>query len=395
MMKEKLPQQYWEFAEIFSKKASDQLPLHKDKVNHDIILKNEKNLTLSSLYSMSLKQLKLVKTYLKDHLKKGFIVLSDASYASSVLFAKKPEGGWRFCVNYWKLNAITKKDKYPLPLIEETLARLVRVKVFTKLNVRQAFYRIRMKESVEDLTTFQTRYRFYKYKVLPFNLCNSPASFQRYINDILFNYLNDFCTVYVNNILIYSDNLLKHDTQVKKVLQRLKEAELQADIKKSEFSVQSIKFLSFIISTEGIAMNSEKVTVVKNWSISKSVKEIQFFLSFCNFYCNSLKKWDQVIRSLTKLTAKRAWHTLEELEIQAFEKVKELVLSDAVWVHYSSYAEIRMKTDASDEVVARVLTQLQKDEKWKSAAYFSKTMSPEEMRYEIHDKEMLTVVRAL
>ena len=94
----------------------------------------------------------------------------------------------------------------------------------------------------------------------------------------------------MNNILIYSDNLLKHDAQVKKVLQRLKEAGLQADIKKSEFSVQSTKFLGFIISTEGIAMNSEKVAVVKNWPVSKSVKEIQFFLSFCNFYRNSLKK---------------------------------------------------------------------------------------------------------
>ena len=135
MMKEKLPQQYWEFAEIFSKKASDQLSLHKDKMNHNIILKNENNLTLSSLYSMSLKQLKLVKAYLKNHLKKGFIVLSDASYASSVLFAKKPEGRWRFCVDYQKLNAIIKKDKYPLPLIEETLAWLVRMKVFIKLNV--------------------------------------------------------------------------------------------------------------------------------------------------------------------------------------------------------------------------------------------------------------------
>ena len=100
MVKEKLPQQYWEFVEIFSKKVSDQLLLHKDKINHDIILKNENNLTLSSLYSMSLKQLKLVKAYLKDHLKKSFIVLSDASYASSVLFAKKSEERWHFCVNY-------------------------------------------------------------------------------------------------------------------------------------------------------------------------------------------------------------------------------------------------------------------------------------------------------
>ena len=129
--------------------------------------------------------------------------------------------------------------------------------------------------------------------------------------------------------------------------------------------------------------------------LTLTVKEIQSFLGFCNFYRNSLEKWGRVIRPLTKLTAKGAWHTLGELEMQAFEKAKELVLSDAVRVHYSPYAETRIETDASDGVVAGVLTQLQKDGKWKPAAYFSKTMSPEEMRYEIHDKEMLSVVRAL
>ena len=118
-VKEKLPHQYWKFAEVFSKAASDQLPLHKDKVDHNIVLKEENNLTSSPLYT--LKQLKLVKAYLKDHLKKGFIVPSDASYASPVLFVKKSEGGWHFCVDYQKLNVITKKNRYPLPLIEETL----------------------------------------------------------------------------------------------------------------------------------------------------------------------------------------------------------------------------------------------------------------------------------
>ena len=124
-----------------------------------------------------------------------------------------------------------------------------------------------MKESVEDLTTFRTRYGFYKYRVLPFGLCNGPASFQKYINNVLFDYLNDFCTAYVDDILIYSEDLLEHDAQVKKVLQRLKEAGLQVDIKKSKFSVQSTKFLGFIVSTEGIAMDPEKVVIVKNWPV--------------------------------------------------------------------------------------------------------------------------------
>ena len=121
-----------------------------------------------------------------------------------------------------------------------------------------------MKESVEDLTTFCMKYRSYKYKVLPFSLYNSSAFFQRYINDVLFDYLDDFCMAYVDDILIYSDNPLKHNTQVKKVLQHLKKAGLQANIKKSKFSVQSTKFLRFIISTEGIAMDSDKVSIIKD-----------------------------------------------------------------------------------------------------------------------------------
>ena len=177
MIEEKLSSQYWEFVKIFSKKVSDQLSLHKNKVNHNIILKEENNLTSSSLYSMLLKQLKLIKIYLKDHLKKSFIVLSDSFYASSVLFAKKSEEKWHFCVDYWKLNTIIKKNRYLLFLIEKTLTWLIRAKIFIKLNVRQAFYWIQMKKSVENLITFCTRYRFYKYKILSFSLCNSSAFF--------------------------------------------------------------------------------------------------------------------------------------------------------------------------------------------------------------------------
>src|SRR5947207_1942298 len=131
---------------------------------------------------MSIKQLRLIKEYLEEHLRKGFIIPSGAPFSSPVLFAKKPGGGWRFCVDYRKLNAITKKDQYLIPLIEETLARLSKARIFTKLDVRHAFNHIRLKENIKDLTTFCTRYGSYKYQVMPFSLCNGPASFQRFIN---------------------------------------------------------------------------------------------------------------------------------------------------------------------------------------------------------------------
>ena len=393
LVEEKLPATYKEFADVFSKAASDELPPRRHGVDHDIVLEAENNLAPSPLYSMSLEQLELVKDYLQDHLQRGFIVPSDAPYASPVLFAKKPGGGWRFCVDYRKLNEITKKDRYPLPLIEETLTRLARAKVFTKLDVRQAFYRIRMKESVEDLTTFRTRYGSYKYRVLPFGLCNGPASFQRFINDVLMEYLDDFCTAYVDDILIYSGDLLEHEVHVKMVLQRLRDAGLQVDIKKSEFGVQSTKFLGFIISTTGVGMDPEKVEVVKNWQTPTSVKGIQSFIGFCNFYRPLLKNFGRVARPLTSLLKKGAWHPLDGKEIESFEEMKKLILSEAVIAHYSPYNETRSETDASDGVVAGALSQLQADGTWKPVAYYSKAMSPEEMRYEIHDKEMLAIVR--
>jgi hypothetical protein len=128
---------------VFSKVKADMLPPHREGVDHDIKLEGENTLTPSPLYSMSIAHLKLLKEYLEGNLKKGFIVPSEAPYASPVFFAKKLGGGWWFCVDYRKLNDITKKDRYPIPLIEETLARLARARIFTKLDVRHAVVLIR------------------------------------------------------------------------------------------------------------------------------------------------------------------------------------------------------------------------------------------------------------
>jgi hypothetical protein len=175
---------------------------------------------------MTTEKLLAVKEYLLENLHKGFIVPSSSPFASPVLFVAKPNGSLRFCVDYRKLNSLTKKDQHPLSLIDETLTRIANAKIFTKLDIRQAFHRIRIDADSEKLTTFQTRYSTYKYQVLPFGLTNGPATYQRYMNEVLFNYLDDFCTAYLDDILIYSDNVLEHEHYIKLVLQRLREAGL-------------------------------------------------------------------------------------------------------------------------------------------------------------------------
>jgi hypothetical protein len=166
--------------------------------------------------------LQATKQYIIDNLNKGFIELSQAPFASPILFVKKPNEKLRFCIDFRKLNDLTRKDRYPLPLLDEALVWINKAKIFIKLDIRQAFHRIRMDPVSENLTIFRTRYGLYKCKMLPFGLTNGPATYQRYMNDTFFNYLDDFCTVYLNDIIIYSANELEHKEYIRKVLQRFR-----------------------------------------------------------------------------------------------------------------------------------------------------------------------------
>lgn len=389
----KVPHSYHDFIHIFSKKASNTLPPQRH-YDHKIELVENASMGYGPLYSQSSEELKLVKQYLMENLERGWIEPSQAPYSSPVLFVKKPNGGMRFCVDYRKLNAVTKKDRYPLPLIDETLARLGNAKIFTKLDIRQAFHRIRMDADSEELTTFRTRYGAYKYKVLPFGLTNGPATFQRYINDILFEYLDVFCTAYLDDILIYSNDISTHQNHVKLVLKSLNDAGLQADVNKCEFEITKTRYLGFIISTEGISVDPEKISAINNWLPPTNVKSVQSFLGFCNFYRRFIRNYGIISKPLTKLTHKGTEFLFTNECNNAFMELKQKLISAPVLMHYNPKARSQIETDASDGVIAAVLSQLGNDNQWHPVSYFSKTMAPAELNYEIHDKEMLAIVRS-
>jgi hypothetical protein len=159
-------------------------------------------------------------------------------------------------------------------LIDKTLVRIGQAKIFTKLDIRQVFYRIQINPESENLTTFRTYYNQYKCRVLIERLTNRPATFQRFINKTLFDYLDDFYTAYLDDILIYSTDPLEYELYIKKVLERLYTVGIQIDIKKSEFSIKRTKYLGFIISTDGIKIDPDKIRVVTNWKVLTTVKGI-------------------------------------------------------------------------------------------------------------------------
>jgi hypothetical protein len=212
---------------------------------------------------MSDEELLLIKKYLEEHLNKNFIKSSFAFYSSLVLFVRKLDDELRFCVDYRKLNTIIKKNRYLLSLISKIIAKLIKTQLITKIDIRYAVNRIRMiTERDKELITFITKYENYQYRVLSFELTDDSVMFQQFVNDNFLNFLNEFLVIYLNDLIIYSDNLQDHQKHVRNVLQRLREIELQANVDKCEFHVFETKFLSLIIERNEVRMNSAKIQVI-------------------------------------------------------------------------------------------------------------------------------------
>ena len=191
-------------------------------------------------------------------------------------------------------------------MIYETFRNIGKAKWYIKLDVRTAFHKIRITESDEWMIAFRTRYGFFEWLVTPFGLANAFNTFQRYINWALRDFLNEFCLVYVDDILIYIDgSRTEHQKQVKKVLKRLREAGLQLNVNKDEFEVKTTKYLGFIIEVnKGIFMDPAKVEAITKWEALKTVKGVQGFLGFANFYRKFIKTFSQLVMPLTNLIKK-------------------------------------------------------------------------------------------
>ncbi len=246
----------------------------------------------------SVKLLK-VKKYLNENLLKKFITSSQIFYFFSVLFAFKANEDLWFCMNYWKLNVIFKRNRYSLLLIDKIIDKIVSCKHLTRLNIISTFNKLQMHLNNENYITFITALEAYKYKMLSFKLTNESIFFQQYMNDVLWDFLNDFCQVYLNDILIYSKTRKKHKDHVKLILSQLREAELQMNIWKCKFNVKETIFLEIIILELNLCMNLSKMTVIVSWITSINLKEIQSFVKFVNFYHHFIKNFLKLVKLFT------------------------------------------------------------------------------------------------
>lgn len=394
----KLPEELREYEDVFSTQEAGRLPSHEGR---DHAIETTAEPPFGPLYNLSNTELAELRRYLDDALSKGWIQHSTSPAGAPILFVPKKDGGLRLCVDYRGLNKVTVKNRHPLPLISETLDRLNGAKKFTKLDLKDAYHRIRIRKGDEWKTAFRTRYGHFEYMVMPFGLTNAPATFQAYINKSLAGLIDKFCVVYLDDILIYSDSHEEHIDHVKQVLERLRRFSLYASLKKCEFFTTEVEFLGFIVSTSGVSMDKRRVETIREWPKPKTYHEVQVFLGFVNFYRRFIHHYSQIAGPLSELLkgsvkgVKSGPFEWPDAAERAFTQLRDAFLDAPMLRHFAPELPIRIETDASEFALAGILTQLQGDNKqWHPVAFHSRKMIPAERNYETHDQELLAIVTA-
>jgi len=313
-----------------------------------------------------------------------------------VFFIGKKDGSKQMVMDYRNLNSQTVKNNYPLPLIMELIDNMGSKKVFTKMDLRWGFNNVRIKEGDKWKGAFTTHIGSFEPTVMFFGMTNSPATFQVMINEILRDLINEGKVVaFMDDVLVGTETEEGHDEIVKEILRRLEENDLYINPEKCVWKVRKIGFLGVIIGPDRIEIEAEKVDGVLSWPEPKNVKDIRKFLGLANYYRRFIKDFARVAWPMNMLTRKDEKWRWEEAQQKAFNKLKRVFTTKPVLAALDLDKEFIVEADTSNYATGRVLSMKCSDDKWRPVAFISKSLSDTKRNYEIHDKEMLAVVKCL
>ena len=286
-----------------------------------------------------------IENQVKQLLDHGLITHSHSPFASLVLLVKKKDGSWRFCIDYRKLNSITIKNKFPMPIIEEILDELQGSKVFTKLDMRSGYHQVRMLPTDEHKTAFKTHQGHYQFKVMPFGLTNAPATFQCIMNQVLQPFLRQFVLVFLDDILIYSRSMGEHIQHIQQVLETLRTNKLYLKASKCSFAQQSLEYLGHIISDQGVSTDPEKTQVMLQWPIPTSFTELRAFLGLTGYYRKFVRNYGIIAKPLTLLLRNKQFQWTDQANT-AFHNLKMAMTTTPVLALPDFQAQFTFETDA-------------------------------------------------
>ncbi|KAK3554752.1 hypothetical protein QTP70_033447, partial [Hemibagrus guttatus] len=392
----RLPQPYTDFEGVFSQERASHLPEHQEWDCAIDLLPNT-SLPKGRIYPLSLPESKAMEDYIEGALAAGHIRPSTSPAAAGFFFIEKKDGGLRPCIDYRGLNAITVRYPYPLPLVPAALEQLRGARVFTKLDLRSAYNLVRIRKGDEWKTAFHTTHGHYEYCVMPFGLTNAPAVFQALINGVFRDLLGRGVIAYIDDILVYSTSMEEHVGQVREVLARLQRFHLFVKLEKCEFHRTTVTFLGYVISPRGVEMDTNKVRAVAEWPAPATIKELQRFLGFANFYRRFIRSYSSVAAPLTSLLRgkpkKLNWTGQARV---AFQRLKDCFTTAPILCHPDPDKPFVVEVDASSSGLGAVLSQRHGDPgKVHPCAFYSRKLTAAEVNYDVGNRELLAIKAAL
>ncbi|CAB4408573.1 unnamed protein product [Rhizophagus irregularis] len=362
-----------------------------NKVKHEIEVREDQEPIAQKRYRETEEKEKFIKKEIEQLLEMGKIKKSWSPWSSPVTLAGKKSGNYRFCIDYRKLNSVTKSDAYPLPRIDELLEKFRKGKWFTSLDLAAGYHQVEMAENDKEKTAFICSQGLFEYNVMPFGLKNAPGTFQRLMDEILKEYIGDFVTVYLDDIMIYSRNFEEHLEHVNRVLNKLKENNMIVKLKKCQFGLRNINFLGHIVGKDGLRPDEKKVEKIKSIKRPETVTEVRSFLGLCSYYRRFIKDFAKIAKPLHNLTKKDTEFEWKEEQQVAFDILRTKLIEKPILVYPDFDKEFMLITDGSKIGLGAVLAQMNEDNKEIVVAYASRSTVGAEKNYPPTELECLAV----
>lgn len=377
------------YSDIFSKSATD-IGLCKT-LKHEIKLKEGAEPLCFPIRRIPIALEEKVNDLVDDLHEKGIIRESKSPWCAPLVIVKKKNGDIRLCLDFRGLNSLTNRPIYPIPEAQELFDTLSGSHFFSTLDLSNGYYNVEIDEKDKEKTAFATKRGHFEFNRLPFGLCGAPATFQKIMNMILNKENYSRCLVYLDDVLIFSKSFDKHLEDIEVIFGKIRESGVKLSPKKCFFFKNEVKYLGHIISSEGLKTDPDKIKALENWEFPTTLKQLQQFLGFCNYYRKFINKYSEIVKPLENLLKSKSNQiAFSEAEEAAFELIKKKLTGSPILSYPIKGNTFILDTDASHFGMGAVLSQIQNN-KEHVIAYASKRFSNSELKYCVTRKELLSV----